>query len=367
MLRFLSVAAFLVVLLFSSKEDLSGKVGVVPTRIDGVELASVRGWLANTYPWIYFPHESPVHPVASLWTQNERQSPLQIREQDRQLAEYGSGADVLEFNPQSDHPDYNHWLRTYLCEGCSNRPFFILYEHMFGTAFEPKNGGPVDMDDPRNRQAFMTDLDFFFRNIIVPHQKRYVVVNGKAVIYMWASGAMIGDFTSLLEEARSRYPVFFIGSGEAPDVSRVMYLDGIMEYSLGPGDGNYLKNVQNYRRNSFNWRQFLRRLESETGKKVLYIPTFQAAYDDTKVIGRDNPPMYARSRQEVEYHAELIRSGFGLVYDNIGPFVVYSELPEGAAVIESQCLPETLDRLGRWVGCGTARLEILRKFFGDRQ
>jgi len=74
--------------------------------------------------------------------------------------------------------------------------------------------------------------------------------------------------------------------------------------------------------------------------------------------------MYARGINEVKYHAEMIRNGMGNIYDLAGPFVVYSELPEGAAVIESQCRPDTLDRPGRWVGCGTARLQILKEYFG---
>jgi hypothetical protein len=40
-------------------------------------------------------------------------------------------------------------------------------------------------------------------------------------------------------------------------------------------------------------------------------------------------------------------------------------LYEGGAVIESECLPQTEDRPGRFVGCGTARLSILKSFFGS--
>ncbi len=116
-------------------------------------------------------------------------------------------------------------------------------------------------------------------------------------------------------------------------------------------------------------------MEVETGKRYLFIPTFQAAYDDTNVIPkRGNPPMYARSRDEVKYHAEMIRSGMGSVYDfSAGPFTIYSELPEGAAVIESQCLLAsasqlaTTDTPGRFYGCGTGRLQILKEYFGGWQ
>ena len=36
--------------------------------------------------------------------------------------------------------------------------------------------------------------------------------HGRAVIYLWAAGAMYGDFASLLDEVRATYPVAFIGS-----------------------------------------------------------------------------------------------------------------------------------------------------------
>jgi hypothetical protein len=62
----------------------------------------------------------------------------------------------------------------------------------------------------------------------------------------------------------------------------------------------------------------------------------------------------------------VIKQEFGTAYDPLGPFVVFSELIEGAAVIESQCLSDTLDKRDRWVGCGTGRLEILKKYFGDQ-
>jgi hypothetical protein len=54
----------------------------------------------------------------------------------------------------------------------------------------------------------------------------------------------------------------------------------------------------------------------------------------------------------------------GTVYDPIGPFVVFSELFEGAAVIQSQCVSDTVDKRDRYVGCGTGRLDVLNTFFG---
>lgn len=340
----------------------------IPKTINGVEFSTVRGWLANLYPWDYIPEESAVHPVPRLWTSGQQPSPFQMMEQCRQIKEFGGGAAVLEYSPNPNLGWHNYWLSTGFASGCG--PFFLLYEHINGTQFVPVNGGPKNMDNPYNRKIFKEDIDFMFKNVIVPNQSRYITVSGRAVIYMWSTGEMIGDFASLLDEVKRDYPVFFLGSREdqsssAEVVAKIKVLDGFMDYSLG-GRSNYLRAVQDYNKTSLSWRRYLRQLEVETGKRYVFIPTFQAAYDDTNVIPkRNNPTMYARSREEVLYHAEMIRNGMGNVYDPIGPFVVYSELPEGAAVIESQCLPATIDTPGRFVGCGTARLQILKEYFGE--
>lgn len=347
--------------------DLVGDLGD-PKTINGVELVTIRGWFANIYPWEYIPEDSAVHPVSTLWSPYQKPSPFQMAEQCRQIKEFGGGAVVLEYSPNPALGWHNYWLSNNFASGCG--PFFLLYEHVNGTQFVPPDGGAKNMDDPNNRRVFKDDIDFMFKNVIVPNQSRYVTVSGRAVIYLWSSVMMTGDFASLLEEVKSEYPVFFIGSGEiwstpkgVENINRVKSLDGFMEYTMG-GNNNYLRAVQDYARASFSWKGYLRGLEAETGKRYLLIPTFQAAYDDTNVRGRSNPPMYARSRDEVKYHAETIRANMGGVYDySVGPFVVYGELPEGAAVIESQCLPETVDTPGRFVGCGTARLQILKEYF----
>lgn len=339
----------------------------MPKTINGTELSTIRGWFANMYPWGYILEQSAVHPVSRLWTPGQAPSPFQVAEQCRQIKEFGGGAAVLEYSTNPNLDWHSYWMRTGFADGCG--PFFLLYEHINGTQFIPANADSKDMNNPYNRKVFKDDIDFMFKNVIVPNQSRYVTVNGRAVIYMWSSVQMIGDFASLLEEVKKDYPVFFLGSGEgqpsdAEDVSRVKALDGFMEYTLG-GRRDYLRTVQDYNIRSSSLRDYLRKLEVETGKRYLLIPTFQAAYDDTNVPDRNNPPMYARSRDEVRYHAEMIRSGMGSVYDfSVGPFVVYGELPEGAAVVESQCLPKTVDTPGRFVGCGTARLQILKEYFG---
>lgn len=364
---------------------------VIPARINGVELTTIKGWHANIYPWEYDPKTSAVHPVSSLWDPSKYQSPAQIIEQARQLDEYGSGADVLEFNVCPSNPDYNTWLSNgYLGKYSSvKRPFYILYEHIHGNCNYVEFNGAKNMDLVQNRQAFADDMDFIVRNIVLRNESRYVTVNGLAVIFFWAATQMYGDFASLLQTIKVKYPVFLIGSvgvmsggWDLMTLRNLSAFDGFMEYGLVnfdrdenglPKPDNYTKMVELYEEGSRRWRRIMRSLESQTKTKYIFIPTWQAAYDDTNLPDRNNPPMYPRTRAEMEHHAEVVKRGMTVprddlnkrtTYDNIGPFVVYNELPEGAAVIESQCLPQTLDRPGRFVGCGTVRLEILKKYFG---
>jgi hypothetical protein len=340
----------------------------LPLRVDGVEIEGIPGWFANIYPWKYVPDLSTVYPVRSLWARpNDYQSAADIAAQNELLAEYGSGADVLEYRPNPDAPDHNQWLRTYFSNG--DRPFFIAYEHVFGTRLLPADG-PKDMNLRPNREAFKVDVDAIVRNVVVPYQHRYVTYHGRAVIFLWAASAMYGDFASLLDDIRAEYPVAFIGSvglmhlQTNPSVLRnFSALDGFMEYGLYAS--SYDAMTDGYAQNSGQWRRAIRGFEAATERKYLFIPTFQAAFDNSKyAAGNGIQPMYPLSRAEVVHHAERIKEEFGTVYDPLGPFVVFSELIEGAAVIQSQCISDTLDKRDRWVGCGTGRLDILRQYFG---
>jgi len=345
----------------------SGWARDVPPQIAGVELQSIGGWFANIYPWRYIPSLATVYPVARLWTPKGFQSPAAVWEQNQLLDRYGSGADVLEYNVNPVYPDHNQWLTTYFRNG--RRPFFLLYEHINGTRYLPETG-PKNMDLAYNRQVFRSDIDFMVRNVIVPYADRYVTHTGRAVIYMWAPSQVKGDLASLLDEARAKYPVMFIGSPnlmgiptDAQVLRNLAAFDGYMEYALVAAD--YSTMVDTYRANSARWRLTIDRFSKENGKYYLFIPTFQSAFDDSRMDPpRGNPQMYPTSRADLYRHAAAIKSFMGTAYDPLGPFVVFSELYEGAAVIESECLPQTEDRPGRYVGCGTARLGILNSFFG---
>ena len=69
----------------------------------GSRSSRFKGWFANIYPWKYLPTLSTVFPVRSVWGRpNDYQSAADIAAQNQLLAEYGSGADVLEYSPNPD-------------------------------------------------------------------------------------------------------------------------------------------------------------------------------------------------------------------------------------------------------------------------
>ena len=152
------------------------KSATIPDRIDGQELNDIYGWWAAIYPnWPFVPSLASVWPVPSLWTPSPTwddlipQSPAQIRMSAQQLTEYGSGLDILEFNPNPAYPDFVQWKQGYFPQLASiGRPFFLAYEHVNGTRMRPlAPAGPLslkyDMSDPYNRAIFTEDVDFMFR------------------------------------------------------------------------------------------------------------------------------------------------------------------------------------------------------------
>lgn len=359
---------FVVVLLFANCLPAFGQS--VPDKINGVDIGNVNGWFANRYQWRNIPEWQTVQPVPRLSTPGQYPSPAQIAEQDRQLNAYGSGADVLELNVCPDNPDYNQWLSTYFGDK-STRSFFVLLEHVYGNCNYVEPDGPKNMDLPLNRKAFVDDIDFIFRNVILPNEHRYVTINERAVIYLWSVVQMEGDFAGLLEEVKSKYPVFFIGSVNIIDlpsgdgfIATLEALDGYMEY-VTYVPVYYQRMTNDYAEGVRKLYGHIRKFNEKTGKEYLIIPTFQFAFDDTKYPGRNNMPMYPTFfREEVKRYAEWMKGqmGYGKLFNNIGPLIVYDELFEGGAVIESRCFPLSPLQYG-WAGCGTDRLEISFQYF----
>ena len=356
----------------------------IPRTISGIEVFSIKGWWANHYLWPYLPDKSTVHPLPGLHQPDKHQTPEEMLSLIRILKQYGSGLDVIQYNPNPESSDHNQLLSSgYLTHReLTNRPFFLSYEHANGTRFKPAddNGIPKDMNDPHNRQVFREDIDWMVRQIILPNQSRYVTFGGRALIYLWSVAQMSGDFASLLDEMRAAYPVAFLGSvnslylpNDLENSRSFRSLDGFMEYALFPtatseekvsGVVEYSRMKSMYAFSYFRIRSVIKRFEEETKRKYLLVPTMQFAFDDTKWPGRKNTPMYPKSRAEAEAFAKLLRDSMDAeALSPVGPFQIINEYFEGNAAAPSRCLQETFDTPSRFIGCGLARLEILKKYF----
>src|SRR5690349_2493915 len=203
-----------------------GETGAfLPGSLHGQEISNLYGWWAAIYSnWPFVPQQSTVWPVPSLYTPSSweamlPQTAVELRQSAAQLNEHGSALDILEFNPNPDYPDFVRWKQGYLAQlDALGRVFMLGYEHVNGTRFRQlgvsaKNSTPtVDMSDPYNRAVFTQDVDFMFREVIVPYIDYCATANGRAVLYLWNTENMLGDFASLLNEIKARYPVMLIGS-----------------------------------------------------------------------------------------------------------------------------------------------------------
>lgn len=354
----------------------------IPDKIrEGVDISQLRGALTNRYPWVYVEKYATTHPLPEFWTNGKYQRPSELGAECRYLNEHGFGADIWQFNPDPEYSDYNMWRSTQGIPECDSRPFLVQWETVNQqTQMIPENG-PKDMDLLVNRQAFMRGLDFLFRNVILPNKHRYVTLNNRAVIYLWAIPGHYGNFASLLREAKAKYPVEFIGSpgvlGLPTDATKITLpaedsalqsfkeLAGFMEYALVmPTYKTYKETVEAYKDKAKKLRATTNEWAMETGKKYLIIPTFQVAFDDSRWPGRSTQPIYPATRYELEDFAGWIIQAIKIgTFDNIGPFLIWSELYEGGAIIPSQCRPDTLNTATRFVGCGTERSDIVEKFF----
>ncbi len=380
---------FLVVLLLAIRPtQVFAQQQAVPSRVDGVEFTGLRGPLTNLYLWPYEPQIATVHPLPEFHQPGDIQSPGELRNLVRLLEESGSAADVIQYNPNPASPDHNRLLASgYLADASfTNRAFFLQFEHANATRFDPPNDDGVhtkNMSDPANRRVWFDAIDWMFWQVIWPNRARYVTLNGRALIYLWSVPQMSGDFASLLEETRTRYPVAFLGSvnvldlpEDANNLRTFRALDGFMEYMVytktvtpterALGAVSYSRVMDLYFAKMSHLMDLARGWASERGRGYVFVGTMTHAFDDRRYPGRQNLAMHPRSLSEKERVAlrleDLMRQG---VLALAGPFTIVNELFEGAAIVPSQCTSETVTTTSRYVGCGYDRINFNRVFFGN--
>ncbi len=352
-----------------------------PERINGIEFNSLRKPIVMTsrYPnWDYRPERSTIIPIRGIPGQPPNHQI--IRDQNDELNRFNIDVDVVQFNPNPDSTDLQRMNSVYLPTQ-KHRPFYLLYEHHFGTRFMWKiiNGERrfVDLGNPRNRTVFFQDIELMFNNIIIPHQNHYLTFDGRAAIFMWAT-PVFRNAAPVFIEAKKRYPIFFIGGEDPyyfpkrPDaIKRVLALDAIMPYGTnraGRYVGRYNQMIDDYIWYLFIWALKLK------GYDALHIKLFSTvmfAFDHTRAPERRLPAFYPNSIDDVVRLCSILQSfmavrGTGMYgKPDPGIHVVYDELFEGSAI--EQSFPPHKGEPNweiRTELSGLARLDVIKEYFG---
>lgn len=359
----------------------------IPERIEGVELDSlgVPVVFASRYPiWVLKPDEQINKPFRGI--PGKYATAEIVRQENEELDEFGIKVDVLSFNAsininvkdelgRPSSRNLERYKENYFLPSVK-RPFLLLYEHVTPD-YRYREDDKIDMSLPHNREIFFRDIEFMLERVIIPYQHRYVTVNGRAMIYIWASGAWINP-SSTLREAKRRYPIFFIGAerGNAINPSqrnrfeRIAEFDALMPYGLYGTEyvGRYTDLISDYAENAHEFSKSLQ----------FYFPNIrlfaclQIAADDYLLRKNKNPPLYPNSVDEARIMANMIRTYMDdRIFDPV-VHVVFDENYEGAA-IQNQKGPQESEREAypyydqyfriRQDLSGTTRLEIVREFF----
>ncbi len=345
--------------------------------VRGPEITSIQnGWMSAIYPWHYIKKWARNHPLPGFWKVDERQTASEVRFQTETFAQFGSAVDVLEYNPEPLSGDHNQWLATYFENlALENRPFFLLYDYAFRGDFVRDEHNRINVDNALNRSILDADFTFMRREVINRWPKRYVVHQGRPVIYFWAVNNLTGGVTNFLDEMRTKHSLSFIGSvnimslaSDGAEWENFRGFDGFMEFALLPpvcpdGKRRYADIEPVLDQGLTLLTEKIREWERDPKRKYFIIPTMQFAYDDRNYPGREGQvPVYG-TEPEVDSLASYIsrwraRGKFS------GPtFIVGSELFEGMSVLPFECVTEPSEASGQFIGCGYGRLEKARKFF----
>lgn len=360
-----------------------------PEKVPGVEFYRLRSpvTMVSRYPtWEYEPEKNTVFSIRR--EPNEAADQRIIKEQNDELEKYHIQVDMLQFNPnpREDIHDWELLEQNYLAVP-SERPFFILYEHHFGTRYKferkaLKEGRYVaDLSLPHNRDVLFEDIKLLVDRFVLPFGSRYVTHDGRAFVYFWAS-QIYKNAKPVFEELKRRFPVFLIGAedpfhiNKSPDaIRRVSSMDGFIPYALyraGWYVGRYPVMRHEYFWNMIRWSEFLRK----HSRHAKLFGTLQVAFDDSAVPWSDRVPMYPNSVDQVYELASIIRSSMigprssmiepynlGFVLDG-AVHAVYDEYFEGAAIEQSRPPEAFFSNYDiRLALSGTTRLEIMSHSF----
>lgn len=199
----------------------------------------------------------------------------------------------------------------------------IFYDFVLRLAQTPgmkRHVGTFDFDEPEVHDTFVSDFKHFAEKYFGHPQ--YLTIDGRPVIYIWATGSYVGNLEGTLRDAREEvaklgYDVFIVGDEISADHfdpyhaslfdgnTTFTFLIGGLDFSSWTSIGDAIDDVD---RTFENWRANIQDLKVIDREEVVnFQPAWAPQYDDR--LARPGQWIYvpANSKDQVVAMAEVAR------------------------------------------------------------
>jgi len=256
--------------------------------------ATYHPWFEN--PCVHYCHwpelSDNVMPLLGLYNSND---PLVVSKHIDWATGFGIHHFYCSYNASSSLGDER--LRALLANSLlGDIKFAILYETSM------RLGGPsetlglpgVNLNDPTIFSIIQSDFARIARNYF-PHSS-YLTINGRPVVYIYATGAIVSDIVTPFAKLRQHlkglgFEPYFIGDemeirwGERIDSKRLQAFDAVTGYTLPPAGPNTDRSASAVRAEYSRWRSAAHAVGVEL------IPSVYPGYDDHHLVEIGSRPV----------------------------------------------------------------------------